>query len=71
MKKPTEQDIQEAVKLLHDAHQRLLVSNNFVADSLIYRAILHLSDTNDQPTANGNVVRRMTAARHLTINPAS
>lgn len=42
--KPTQQDIEVALTLLHEAHQRLLDSHNYLADALIYRAILHLSN---------------------------
>ncbi|EIJ37064.1 hypothetical protein [Thiothrix nivea] len=40
---PTQQDLEDALTLLHEAHQRLLDSHNYLADALIYRAILRLS----------------------------
>lgn len=41
-KSPTSHDISEALALLHDAHQRLLDSNSYGTDILVYRAIQHL-----------------------------
>lgn len=48
-KLPTADGIADALALLHKAHQRLLDSNSYGADVLVYRAILCLSGVNNLP----------------------
>lgn len=51
-RQPTQQDLEVALILLHEAHQRLLDSHSYVADALIYRAILRLSSGTPAPKAS-------------------
>lgn len=51
-RQPTPQDLEAVLILLHEAHQRLLDSHSYVADALIYRAILRLSSGTPAPKAS-------------------
>lgn len=67
---PTEQDVQDALQLLGEAHRRLLDDNNYTADFLIYRAMQFLSGSKHTGAGSRENFRMMATTEKTAIKRA-